>query len=419
MFALVDCNNFYVSCERVFRPDLRNRPVVVLSNNDGCVVSRSAEAKELGIRMAAPAYRYQSLFREGAVHVFSSNYPLYGDMSTRVMQILSAFAPDIEVYSIDESFLHYTGCTDTDWDAHGREIRATVGRCTDIPVCIGFAPTKTLAKAANHIAKKFQQRTGGVYVIDTDEKRTKALNWLPVEDVWGIGYRSAKKLKAAGIHTAMQLALQPDEWVASLMSVTGLRLKYELQGRPAIEKEGEAPRKNIATTRSFENDYTGYGDIRERVVTFAGACAEKLRRQRMESRSLMVFLLTNRHRSDQAQYNPSTVVQLPFPTNSGIEIARYAVQGLQRIFREGYRYKKAGVVIMDFTPENGSQVNLFENSNPKHKPLMEVMDTINRRLGTQKVKLGGQDPGPGLKMRQEHLSPHYTTRWDEIMTVKV
>lgn len=419
MFALVDCNNFYVSCERVFRPDLRDRPVVVLSNNDGCVVSRSAEAKELGIRMAAPAYRYRSLFREGGVHVFSSNYPLYGDMSTRVMQVLATFAPDIEIYSIDESFLNYTGYGGTDWEAHGREIRAAVGRCTGIPVCIGFAPTKTLAKAANHIAKKFQQRTGGVYVMDTEEKRIKALRWLPVEDVWGIGYRSAKKLKASGVHTAYELVRKPDDLVSSLMSVTGLRLKYELLGRPAIAKEEAAPRKNIATTRSFENDYTDYRDIRERVVTFAGACAEKLRRQRMESRSLMVFLLTNRHRQDRAQYNPGTVVQLPFPTNSGIEIARYAVQGLQSIFREGYRYKKAGVVIMDFSPEGGSQVNLFENSNPKHKPLMEAMDTINRRLGAQKIKLGGQDPGPGLKMRQEYLSPHYTTRWNEIMTVKV
>lgn len=418
MFALVDCNNFYVSCERVFRPDLRNRPVVVLSNNDGCVVSRSEEAKKLGIGMAAPAYQFEELFKREGVAVFSSNYPLYGDMSQRVMNILTELAPEVEVYSIDESFLHYEGCEYLDLEAKGREIRERVTRSTGIPVCVGFGPTKTLAKAANGIAKKFVDRTGGVYVIDTEEKRLKALKWMAIESVWGIGYRSAKKLKAFGYTRAIQFTELADDWIARNFSVTGLRLKYELLGIPGIEKE-EGPRKNIATTRSFENYYTEFDDIKERIITFAGSCAEKLRKQGMHTNSLLVFLLTNRHRADQPQYNPSITVRLPFPTNSGIEISRYATEGLRQIYREGYRYKKAGVVIMEFTPESGHQINLFENSDPKHKPLMEAVDRVNRALGEQKIKLGGQDLKRPWKMKQEHLSQRYTTRLSEIITVKV
>lgn len=418
MFALVDCNNFYVSCERVFRPDLRNRPVVVLSNNDGCVVSRSEEAKKLGIGMAAPAYQYEELFKREGVAVFSSNYPLYGDMSQRVMDILTELAPEVEIYSIDESFLLYDGCVHVDLEAKGREIREKIMRYTGIPVCVGFGPSKTLAKAANNIAKKFVNRTGGVYVMDTDEKRLKALKWMPIEAVWGVGYRSAKKLKANTVNKAIDFFKLSDDWIQRNMSVTGLRLKQELMGIPSIE-QNEGPRKHIATTRSFEKDYTEFEDIKERVITFAGSCAEKLRKQGMHCNALHVFLLTNRHRADRPQYNPGITVRLPFPSNSGIEIPKYAVEGLRQIYREGYRYKKAGVVIMEFTPQEGQQINLFENSDPKHKPLMAAVDKVNRALGEQKVKLGGQDLKRPWKMKQEHLSPRYTTRLSEIITVKV
>jgi len=420
MFALVDCNNFYASCERVFRPDLREKPVVVLSNNDGCIISMSKEARALGIEPMSPAYQYEQLFRERGVAVFSSNYPLYGDMSARVNDILNRFSPEVEMYSIDESFLHYDGCEHMDLQALGEEIRKTVTQYTGIPVCVGFGPTKTLAKAANRIAKKFQERLGGVHVIDTDEKRIKALKWMTVESVWGIGYRTAKKLKAHGYQTAWDFVTKTtDEWVSGNMSVTGLRLKYELMGVPMLEKEEHGPRKNIAVTRSFEKNYTDPEDIKERVITFANACSEKLRKQNMHCNALMVFLLTNRHRKDLGQYNPSMVVRLPFPTNSTIEIAHYATEGFNRIFRPGYQYKKAGVVIMEFTPEEGNQLNMFENSDPKHKPLMQVIDKVNRSLGEQKIKLAGQDLKRAWKMKQEHLSPRYTTRINEIITVRV
>jgi len=419
MYALVDCNNFYVSCERVFRPELRNRPVVVLSNNDGCVVSRSEEAKALGIGMAAPAYQHELLFRQQGVAVFSSNYPLYGDMSNRVMNLLGEMAPDMEIYSIDECFLNFTGCDYLDLEAQGKNICQKIPQYTGIPVCVGFAPTKTLAKAANNIAKKFKDKTGGVYVIDTEEKRIKALRWMKVDAVWGIGRRSAKTLAKFKIETAYDFTQQSDAWVRSVMSVTGVRLKHELLGTPMIEREEMEVRKNIATTRSFEKNYTELPEISERVATFAVSCAEKLRRQHMQCNALMVFLMTNRHRKDQQQYNPSTVVRLPFASNSGIEIAHYAGEGLKQIFREGYSYKKAGVIIMDFTPEEEGQVNLFENSDPRHKPLMAAVDKINRALGEQKIKLGAQDMQQDWKMRQESLSPRYTTRLKDIIVAKV
>lgn len=419
MFALVDCNNFYVSCERVFRPELNGKPVVVLSNNDGCIISMSKEARALGVEPMSPAYPYEQLFREKGVTVFSSNYPLYGDMSARVMQILETFSPEVEVYSIDESFLHFEGCDFLDLEARGIEIKKTVTRSTGIPVCVGFGPTKTLAKAANRIAKKFPEHTGGVYVIDTDEKRFKALKWMTVESIWGIGYRTAKKLKAVNINTALDFIGLPDDWVSGNLSVTGLRLKYELMGIPSLEREPSGPRKHIAVTRSFEKNYTDAADIKERVISFAHSCSEKLRKQGMLCNALMVFLLTNRHRKDLAQYNPSLTVRLPFASNSTLEIAHYATEGFNRIFREGYAYKKAGVILMDFTPENGSQISLFENSDPKHKPLMAAIDKVNRSLGEQKIKLAGQDLKRPWKMKQEHLSQRYTTRWNEIITVKV
>lgn len=424
MYALVDCNNFYVSCERVFRPDLRDKPVVVLSNNDGCVVSRSEEAKRLGIGMAAPAYQYEALFKEKGVTVFSSNYPLYGDMSNRVMNILSELTPDLEIYSIDECFLNFTGCDYANLEEIGKKICKIIPQYTGIPVCVGFAPTKTLAKAANNIAKKFKEKTGGVYMIDTEEKRLKALKWMTIESVWGIGYRSAKKLRqfevnGKAIYKAFDFTQLSDEFIQSNFSVTGVRLKRELLGFPMIEKEEMEIRKNIATTRSFEKNYTQIDEIRERVSSFAVSCAEKLRKQEMHCNSLMVFLMTNRHRKDQSQYNPSTVVRLPFPSNSSIEIAQYAVEGLNRIFKEGYSYKKAGVIIMDFTPDDEVQVNLFENSNPKHKPLMATVDKINRYLGEQKIKLGSQDLKQDWKMRQDSLSPRYSTRLKDIIVVHV
>ncbi len=418
MFALVDCNNFYVSCERVFRPDLNGKPVVVLSNNDGCVISRSNEAKALGIPMGAPAFKYQKMFDDHQVAVFSSNYALYGDMSARVMNLLSTFTPEIEVYSIDEAFLKFDGFASMDFGAYGLHIREAVTKSTGIPISIGFAETKALAKVANKIAKKFDEQTRGVYIIDSEEKRIKALKWLKVEDVWGIGRRHAKRLNKLGIKTAYQFTQLSDAWVKKNMSVVGLRLKHDLEGKPTLDLEQIKAKKSIAVTRSFEKNYTEFEQISERVFTFAVTCAEKLRKQKSHCNALMVFLHTNGFRKDLPQYSQNIVVNLPYPTNSSIELCRFAVDGLKKIFKEGFQYKKAGVIVMDLTPENQAQADLFENSDPRHTRLMKAVDQINHSIGQQKIKLGCQDLGRTWKMRQERLSPRYTTQLREIITVR-
>lgn len=418
MFALIDCNNFYASCERVFRPELNGKPVVVLSNNDGCVIARSNEAKALGIPMGAPAFKHKAEFEEKGIAVFSSNYALYGDMSGRVMTLLAGYAPEIEVYSIDEAFLKFENCPNITFDTYGEEMRKTVGRSTGIPVSVGFAETKTLAKLANRIAKKFPKETGGVYIIDSDEKRLKALRWLAVDDVWGIGRKHAVRLHQAGVKTAFDFVQQPDEWVRKRMSVVGLRLKYELMGEKALELETPKAKQSISTTRTFEKNHTELAEIRERVVTFTVTCAEKLRRQKSCCKAIMVFLYTNGHRKDLPQYGQKMVVKLPYATNSSLELTAFATKALQQIFRQGYAYKKAGVVVMDIEPEGERQISLFENSNPKHKKLMKAMDSLNKSIGQNKVKLGSQDMDRTWKMRQEQLSPRYTTRLGEIIKVK-
>ncbi len=418
MFGLIDCNNFYASCERVFRPELNGKPVVVLSNNDGCVIARSNEAKKIGVLMGAPAYQFEKLFDEKGVHVFSANFVLYGDLSARVMSIVSSFVQEIEISSIDEAFLHLEGFEHYDLIEYGKKIKKTVYKSTGIPVSIGFASTKTLAKAANLIAKKFPEKTEGVYMIDTEEKRVKALKWLPVEDVWGIGRKHSKRLQYLGITRAYDFIRQSDGWVKKNMSVVGLRMKRELEGESTIELDRPKDKKSIATTRTFERNYTTLEQLHERVVTFSVTCAEKLRKQKCVARSAMVFLLTNFHRDDLPQYQCNMVVKFPYATSSGIEIARFACEGLKRIFKTGYQYKKAGVVVMDIVPENPVQLNLFENSNPLHQPLMKVIDRINHSIGHHKVKLASQDQNRTWKMRQERLSPRYTTRLQEIMTVK-
>ena len=418
MIALVDCNNFYASCERVFRPDLNGKPIVVLSNNDGCVIARSNEAKDAGIPMGAAAFKYRSVFEENKIHVFSSNYALYGDMSARVMNLLSLYAPEIEIYSIDEAFLKFDNCQFINFNDLAIEMKKKVGKSTGIPVSIGFAATKALAKVANRIAKKFAERTGGVYIIDSDEKRNKALKWLKVEDVWGIGRQQAKKLNNKGVFTAYQFTQLSDEWLKKNMSVVGLRLKRDLLGEPTLSLEDVKAKKSIATTRSFDENYTELSQIQERVSTFAVSCAEKLRKQNSHCNALMVFLHTNGHRKDLPQYSQNIVIKLPFPSNSSIELSSFAINGLKQIFKKGYQYKKAGVIVMDTSPVDEAQAKLFENSDPKHKLLMQVVDKINKSVGQQKLKLAGQDLGRTWKMKQERLSPRYTTKLSDIIKVK-
>jgi len=419
MFALIDCNNFYVSCERVFNPKLNNKPVVVLSNNDGCAISRSNEAKALGIPMGAPAFKYEDIFKENDVEVFSSNFPLYGDMSSRVMSILSKFTPNIEIYSIDEAFLKFEGFEKLNLETYCKEIKNMVFKWTGIPISIGIAPTKALAKAANRIAKKFPNQTKGVYLINSKEKRIKALKWLNIIDVWGIGFRHAKSLRNIKINTAYDFTNLEDCWVRKSMSVVGLRLKKELEGKSVLDlEEVRSPKKAIATTRSFEGTITNYEKIKERISTFAICCAEKLRAQNSNCNSIYVFVRSNKFQKNKTQYRNGILITIPFSTNSNMIISKYAIEGLKRIFKKGIHYKKAGTIVMGLDSSNNYQLNLFENENPKHKYLMNTIDFIQKKQGQSKIKLASQDLRKRWKMKQEKLSPNYTCKLNEIIKVK-
>lgn len=419
MIALIDCNNFYASCQRVFEPHLIGKPVVILSNNDGCVIARSNEAKAIGIPMGAPAFEYKKLFEENNVYVYSSNYALYGDMSSRVMNILSTFSPEIEVYSIDEAFLRFVGFNYLNIEEYGKTIQRTVTKGTGIPISVGFATTKALAKVANKIAKKYPERTKSVYVIDTEEKRIKALKWTKIEDVWGIGRKHAKRLLAINIINAYQFTQLSDDWVRKEMSVVGLRLKNELLGNPTLDMNAPESKKMIATTRSFEKMHTRIEDISERVSTFTASCAEKLRRQNSHCNMIMVFVHTNFFKKDQPQYSRNIIIKTDFPTNSTIELNHYAQIGLKAIFRKGYHYKKAGVIVMGLTPNNETQLSLFNTSNPKHQPLMSLIDKMNKSYGENKVKFATQSLGRQWKMKQEKLSNCYTTKLEHIIKIKL
>jgi DNA polymerase V len=339
-------------------------------------------------------------------------------MSNRVMSILSEYSPEVEIYSIDEAFLQLSGFDYVNLKEYGISMRKRVTQGTGIPICVGIAPTKALSKVANRIAKKYSQ-TNGVYIIDTVEKRLKALKWLAVEDIWGIGRKHALKLYTQGIKTAFDFTQLPDAWVQKEFSIVGLRLKRDLSGLPTLKLDDIQPKKNIATTRSFEYNLTKLSELKERVATFAVTCAEKLRKQHSCCTSLMVFIHTNGFRKDLPQYSKNTVVKLPFPTNSSLDISNFALQALERIFMEGFVYKKAGVIIMDFVPENQVQVSLFENSNPKHSHLMQAIDQLNNRFGQQKIRLSIQDLKRVWKMKQEKLSPRYTTNINDIIKIHV
>lgn len=411
MFGLMDCNNFYASCERVFNPSLNGKPVVVLSNNDGCVIARSNEAKALGIPMGAPAYQICELVEKHGVAVFSSNYTLYGDMSSRVMSILSSLAPEIEVYSIDEAFVNLDGITD--YQILGTNIVNKVYKGTGIPVSLGIAPTRTLAKMANKFAKKYPAYNR-VCCIDTEEKREKALRLFAIGDVWGIGRRQAAKLEKEGVKTAYDFTQLPVSWVRKYMTVVGERTWKELRGIPCIT-ENILPRKQICTSRSFGQMVDNIEQMDEAISTFASACAKKLREQKGYAVSLLVFILTNRFRQDLPQYWESVSITLPVPTDDTLEIVHYALSGLRKIFRTGYQYKKAGVIITEIT--YNIQHNLFDTvDRGKRERLMSAIDNINGKHG-HSVKLVVQGQGSGWKLKQEQLSKHYTTDLGEIIEI--
>ena len=419
MFALIDCNNFYASCERVFNPSLNGKPIVVLSNNDGCVIARSVEAKKLGIPMGEPAYKLKELIETNQVFVFSSNYVLYGDMSHRVMSTIATFAPDMEVYSIDEAFLLLDGFENIDLKEYGGKVVRTVTRNTGIPVSMGIAPTKTLAKMANKFAKKFKAYKG-VCIIDTDEKREKALKLTEIGDVWGIGRRYSKKLQYYSVNTAWDFTQRSKSWVRHTMGVVGERTWMELRGTPCLEMETPVDKKSICTSRSFGERLTELAPISEAVANFAAGCAEKLRAQHSYGCVLTVFIHTNPFATNQAQYYNQKVMQLSVPTNDTTELINYALRGLKSIFAEGYRYKKAGVIVSDIVPERPLQADLFDTRNrEKYNRIMNVMDSLNNSYGKQKVKIAAQGFDRKWKLKNEKLSPCYTTRLDDVIDVNL
>lgn len=415
MYAILDCNSFYASCERAFQPNLIGKPIVVLSNNDGCIIARSSEAKPF-VPMGAEAFKFEKVFKENNIHVFSSNYSLYGDLSTRVMNILSKFSPDIEVYSIDEAFFKLDDINNKELTTYVLKIKEIIEKWVGIPVSIGVAKTKSLSKVANKIAKKYAVQTKGVYVITTEEQRLKALKWTKIEDVWGIGRRISKKLKIEKINTAYDFTLLPNEYIRKQFSVVGLRLKQDLCGEPYIDFEKIQHKKNIATTRTFEKALKTYEPIKERIATFANACAEKLRKQQLECKYLYVFLKTSKYA--EVNRNIGVVIHLPYATNSSITICNFAIKAINQLYKKGYNYKKAGVIVMGIQQESLHQFSLFEDENPKHKLLMKVMDTINLKYHSSKIKIANQDLKRTWKMKQEHLSPRYTTVIDEIIEIK-
>ena len=419
MYALVDCNNFYVSCERVFQPQLNGKPVVVLSNNDGCIISRSNEAKALGIPMGAPEFQVRDLIKQHDIRVFSSNYALYGDLSHRVMKILENYTPNVEVYSIDEAFLNFSGMTILDLNVYGAEIQHRILKWLSIPIGIGFAPTKALSKVANKIAKKFPERTNGVYVIDTEEKRIKALKWTKIEDVWGIGFRLTKKMQARNIKTAYDFTLPYNEaFIRKEMGVVGMRLKYELEGKSVLEMEEPKAKKNIAVTRSFEKDITDFNELKERVVTFASVCSEKLRKQNSCCNVVTLYLRKDPFNANGEKYSFYRMQTLSFPSNTSFSISQTAIMMLKDLYQEGTAYKKAGVMVSEIVPSSQRQFMLFDEENPKYQKLMEVMDAVQAKTGERKLRLASQDLKRTWKMKQNHLSNRYTTNFNELLEVK-
>lgn len=421
MFALADANNFYVSCERIFQPKLEGRPVVVLSNNDGCAIARSNEAKALGIPMGAPWFQLKDMAEKHGIVALSSNYALYGDMSNRVAQILRMYSPHVEVYSIDESFLQLDGLIGMwqSYGAMGEELRRRVKMWTGIPVGVGIAPTKTLAKLANHLAKKRPEFAGvcDLTALTKPERRTYYAS-LDVEDVWGVGRRTAEKLRALGIETVDQLRLTPPKFLAQQFGVVMERTANELRGISCIELEDVAPpKKQIVSSRAFGRMVTKYSELEEAVSTYAGRATDKLRRDGAVCSGVHVFVETNRFREQDRQYNNGMNVSLSEPTNDVRRITAAALYGLKRIFLDGYLYKKAGVMLLDLAPHAARQSALFLDHDPHSETLMETMAAINNKFGRDTVRLGSSGTFKPWATIFEHRTPRYTTRWNELAMV--
>ncbi len=420
IFALVDCNNFYASCEKLFRPDLKNVPIVVLSNNDGCVVARSKEAKDLGIKMAVPVFQIQEQIRQYNIQTFSSNYALYADLSSRVMRTLEDLAPRVEVYSIDEAFLDLSAMeTVVSLPVFAKHIKDTIAQHIGISVCVGIAPTKTLAKLANHAAKKYPA-TQGVVDLTRQERQQKLLAITSVNDIWGVGRRNAQRLKSMGIHTALDLAQSSAKAIRSQFSVVLERTVLELNGESCIEfEEVCASKQQIICSRSFGSSISAIEQMREAIAHYTARAAEKLRLEKQSAKVLSVFIHTNRFKAEQNHYSNSVTGELVLPSNDTRDLNELAMQLLKRIWRDGYKYNKAGVILTDFYNQNTYQPSLFNDIAPRanSEQLMTVLDQINQS-GLGRIFLARQGLKNTWTMKREHLSPAYTTRWSDLPKVK-
>lgn len=421
MFALCDVNSFYASCETVFRPDLKGRPVVVLSNNDGCVIARFAEAKPF-VKMGEPYFKQKDQFRRQGVICFSSNYELYADMSNRVMTTLEELSPRCEIYSIDEAFCDLTGvrnCRDlTDF---GREIRETVLRRTHLTVGVGIAQTKTLAKLANHAAKQWQRQTGGVVDLSNIEKQRKLMAALPVNEVWGVGRRISKKLETMGIKTVLQLADTDIRFIRKHFNVVLERTVREMRGEPCLGLEEFAPvKQEIVCSRSFGGRISEYHEIRQAICSYASRAAEKLRGEHQYCRFISAFVKTSPFALNEPYYGNSASVKLLTPTQDSRDIITAATKCLDAIWRDGHRYQKAGVMLGDFYSQGVAQLNLFDDNAPRRgsEKLMEVLDHLNAKGGRGTLYFAGQGIQAAWQMKREMLSPRYTTRYNDLLVVK-
>ncbi len=416
MIALADCNNFYASCERVFNPGLKNKPIVVLSNNDGCIIARSNEAKVLGIKMGVPVFQVRDIIDNNNVYVFSTNFALYGDMSSRVMSLLSDISPEIEIYSIDEAFMNFTGVKDS---VHlASRMKSVVTKSTGIPISIGIAATKTLSKVANYFAKK--QTANGVYALTEQQQIVQALKELPVSKLWGVGSRHLRMLNSYGINTAYDFIQLNEERVLEKMTIMGLRMQRELKGDPCFGIDAYPSRKkNIRTSRSFGVKVKSLQTIQESIIAHAARCAEKLRIENSCARYVSVILRTNPFSKSQDYYYGYKSINLEIPTNDSMEIVNAAKILLGSIYKEGLIYTKSGVIVGDTVPADQVQLNLFysEQGKEKRKNLYKSVDFINQTMGRDKIQLLGQGIAKKWKLKQENLSPCYTTRWTDLLRV--
>ena len=418
LFALVDCNNFYASCERLFRPELKEKPIVVLSNNDGCIVARSNEAKALGISMGAPYFKSKELIRRHNVQVFSSNYSLYGDLSHRVMSVLQDMEPEVEIYSIDEAFISLPASNHQDLTDYAKSLKARVEQWVGIPVSVGIAPTKTLAKLAGRVAKK-NGKYGGVFALTDHDELDALLSSIDVGDVWGIGRRSAEKLHRQGILNVFQLKNANDNWLRKNLTVTGLRTAMELRGTSCIPLDSAQPNKKaIISSRSFGQPISSLADLKEAIATHVSIAAKKLRDQRSAAHSIHVFIYTNRFKEDAPQYSGNMTIPLPQASSYTPTMIKHAMQGLERVYKPGYKYNKAGVMMTELVPQDRVQRNLFAQENRESLPLMETVDRINQAWGRNTIRFAVEGLKQSWQMKQSHKSPAYTTSWAEIPVVK-